>query len=121
MPGRTHHFSEASSSEVEHRAYSAEVGGFEIPLAYRFHCGCSSVLDPQPSKLRIRVRFPVPGPINAQVMELLYMPASKAGFCEFESLPRYHIQACCGVQEQQYADNQGVGGGIGIRASLRGW
>ena len=55
------------------------------------------MVEQQPSKLRIRVRFPVPAPIDAQMMEMPYMPVSNAGFCELESRPGYHLRGYGGL------------------------
>ena len=50
-----------SGSEVEHRLAKARVASSN--LVYRFICGCSSVVEPQPSKLVTRVRFPSPADV----------------------------------------------------------
>ena len=40
---------------------------------FRSTCGCSSMVECQPSKLNTRVRFPVPAPINSKMFYNVYL------------------------------------------------
>ena len=67
-----------SGSGVEHRLAKARVASSN--LVFRsILCGCSSMVEPQPSKLMTWVRFPLPAPFEnnsrtIMVCELLFCP-----------------------------------------------
>lgn len=52
---------EAAFGTVAH-AHGAVVVFTNISLLMPTACGCSSMVEPQPSKLMVRVRFPSPAP-----------------------------------------------------------
>ena len=60
---RTHNVC-GSGSGVEHRLAKARVASSNLVFRSNL-CGCSSMVEPQPSKLMTWVRFPLPAPLKS--------------------------------------------------------
>ena len=56
------HFNDSLAQSVEHLTFNQRVRSSNLLRVTIYLCGCSSMVEPQPSKLITWVRFPSPAP-----------------------------------------------------------